>query len=105
MVDLQEDPAVPPFDPKGDVRFGYYLAGGILVTLGWGLGVFANLVLHLTAPAGGYRLLHVEIGGSLGPYAWAVLGLGLFTGAFGGVLLALGRSAPRGPIVLPGYDY
>jgi hypothetical protein len=105
VVDVQDAPAVPPFDPKGDVRLGYYLSGGILVALGWGLGVVVNLILHLSAPAGGYRLFDVGIAGSLGPYAWAVVGLGLFTGAFGTVFLALGRSAPRGPIVLPGFDY
>jgi len=105
VVDLQETPAVPPFDPKGDVRIGYHIAGGILVTLGWGFGVVGNLVLHWLAPSGGYRLYRVVIAGSLGPYAWALLGFGLFVGAFGVVLIAVARGAPQGPVVLPGYDY
>jgi hypothetical protein len=104
-VDLQETPAVPPFDPKGDVRLGYYAAGGLLVALGWGVGIVANVLLHRLAPAGGYRWMGAYFGAALGPYAWAVLGLGLFTGAFGVFLLALGREAPRGPFVLPGFDY
>ena len=105
MSDVEDAPAVPPFDAKGDVRFGYYLAGGLLVVLGWGLGVATNLLLHVMAPAGGYRIFQVGITGSLGPYAWATMGLGLFTGALGTALLLLARSAPQGPVVLPGYDY
>ena len=104
-VDAPEEmPAVPPFDPQGDVRLGYFAAGGTLIALGWGLGVALNLLIHRLAPAGGHRLLNVYVGPSLGPYAWATLGLGLFTGAFGVVLLILGRGSPRGPFVLPGVD-
>lgn len=105
VTDLQEAPATPPFEEKGDVRFGYYVAGGLLLAFGWGLGVVVNVLAHLLAPAGGYHLFGVEVGGSLGPYAWAVLALGLFAGAFGTGLLLLGRGSPRGPVVLPGYDY
>jgi hypothetical protein len=104
VYDLEETPAVPPFDPGGDVRLGYFAAGGTLVALGWGLGVTVNLLLHLLAPAGGHRLWHVFVGPSLGPYAWATLGLGVFSGAFGVVLLILGRNSARGPFVLPGVD-
>ena len=105
MVDLQETPAVPPFDPEGDVRLGYFAAGGLLIALGWGVGVVVNILLHLFAPSGGRRWLNVYIGPTIGPYAWAVLGLGLFTGALGTVLVVLGRESPRGRFVLPGYDY
>jgi hypothetical protein len=105
VVDVQETPAVPTFDPEGDVRLGYFGAGSVLIALGWGLGVVVNVLAHLLAPSGGSRLLHYDIGRALGPYAWAVLGLGLFTGTLGVVLLALGRGAPRGRFVLPGYDY
>jgi hypothetical protein len=104
VIDVRETPAVPPFDPQGDVRLGYFIAGGILLFLGWGLGVVVNVVLHLFAPASFFGLLGVHVGRTLGPYAWAVLGLGLFTGAFGIVLLALGRESPRGPIVRPGAE-
>lgn len=105
MVDLHETPAVPPFDPEGDLRLGYYAAGATLIALGWGVAVVVNVLLHRLAPAGGFRLLHAYFGPTLGPYAWAVAGLGLFSGALGVVLLALGRASPKGPFVLPGYDY
>jgi len=105
VVDVPEAPAVPPFDPQGDVRFGYFVAGGLFLALGWGLGVVVNLLLHLLAPAGGYRLGPVLVGSTVGPYAWAVLGFGALTGAFGLILIALGRESPTGPVVLPGADY
>ncbi len=104
MDDLQETPAVPPFDPKGDVRLGLFGAGGVLIAVGWGLGVVLNLLLHLYAPAGGHRLWHVYFGPTLGPYAWATVGLGAFAGGFGIVLIALARASPKGPFVLPGVD-
>lgn len=96
---------MPPFDPQGDERVGYFAAGGLLILLGWGLGVVANILLHLFAPAGGHRVLGIFFLTTFGPYAWGVFALGLFAGAFGVVLLVLGRNSPRGPVVLPGYDY
>ncbi len=105
MVDLQETPAVPPMEPGGDVRVGYFAAGSLLVVLGWGLAVVLNLVLHALAGSQGMVLGPVRITSAIGDYAWAVFGLGLFTGALGVVLIGLGRSSPRGPLVLPGYDY
>ena len=105
MVDIHETPAVPPMDPGGDIRIGYYIAGWILVFLGWGLAVFVNLFLHYLAGSAGTSIAGHVITSTLGPYAWATFGFGVFTGAFGVVLLALGRATPRGPFVLPGYDY
>ncbi len=105
MVDIQETPAVPPFDPQGDERRGYFIAGGLLIFLGWGLGVVANALLHYLAPKGGMRFFGVYFAPALGSYAWATLAFGLGTGAMGIVLLLVGRSAPKGAIVLPGYDY
>ncbi|HYB78913.1 MAG TPA: hypothetical protein VEG66_04025 [Thermoplasmata archaeon] len=105
MVDIQETPAVPPLDPGGDVRLGYFVAGGVLIALGWGIAVVANLLAHYLAGTGGMMVAGHELTSTLGPYAWATFGFGLFTGAFGVVLLALGRGSPRGRFVLPGYDY
>jgi hypothetical protein len=105
VVDVQETPAVPPMDPGGDPRAGYFAAGGLLLFLGWGLGVVVNLALHAAAGGGGMTVGWIRITSTLGAYAWAVFGFGLVTGAIGVVLLALGRASPKGPFVLPGYDY
>ncbi len=105
MVDVHETPAVPPMDPGGDERLGYYLGGGLLLFLGWGLGVAANLLLHAAAGAAGMTVGGVRLTSTLGSYAWAILAFGVFTGAVGVVLVALATRSARGPIVLPGYDY
>jgi hypothetical protein len=105
MVDLQETPAVPPFDPGGDERAGWAAAGAILLVLGWGLAVIVNVLVHLEAPATGSTLGPVRVFPTLGPFAWITVGIGVFTGAVGAGLVWLSRSAPKGPIVLPGYPY
>ena len=105
VVDIQETPAVPPMDPGGDERVGYFIAGGLLLFLGWGLGVLANLVLHVAAGSGGMTIGWMRITSTLGAYAWGVFGLGLVTGTIGVVLLALGRASPKARLVLPGYPY
>jgi len=105
MVDVHETPATPPWDSGGDERVGYFIAGAILILVGWVGAVGANLAAHAMAGSGGLTLGTVHITSTLGPYAWAALGLGLFTGAVGVVLLAIGRGTAKGPLVLPGYDY
>ncbi len=96
---------MPPTDPGGDERLGYWIAGGLLLFLGWGMGVVANLLLHELAGTGGMTLVWLRITSTLGPYAWAVVGFGLVTGAVGLGLLLVARTAPKGPFVLPGVDY
>jgi hypothetical protein len=103
VTELESSPPVPPWDPGGDERWGYLIAGGLLLVLGWGLGVAANVVLHLAHPSP--VLDGVRIGRTLGPYAWGLLGLGLFTGAIGAVLVGYARRSRRGPLILPGYPY
>jgi hypothetical protein len=105
VVDLQETPAVPPFDAKGDERYGYYIAGSLLIAIGWGVGVITNVLLHLLAPSGGTRILGLYFGTTLGPYAWATLALGLATGVMGVWLIVLARDSPKGELVFPGYEY
>jgi len=105
VVDIQETPAVPPMDPGGDERAGYFIGGGLLVVVGWGVAVVLNLLLHYLAGSGGMSFAGHTITTTLGSYAWATFGFGVFTGGVGVVLLALGRSSPKGPLVLPGYDY
>jgi hypothetical protein len=105
VVDIQETPAVPPTDYAGDGRLGYFIAGGLLIAVGWAFAVGLNLLLHAWAGGGGVSLFGHRITSTLGPYAWATLGFGIFTGAMGVVLLALGRASPKGRFVLPGYDY
>lgn len=105
VVDIYNAPATPPEDYGGDERIGWQAAGVLLMVLGWGFGVVLNLVLHAIAPASGLTVFTVRIFPALGNYAIAAFGLGLFFGAFGAVLWALGRTSPRGPLVLPGYRY
>lgn len=105
MVDIQETPAVPPTDYGGDERFGYFIASGILIAVGWGVAVVLNLLLHYWAGSAGMTVAGHHITSTLGSYAWATFGFGLFAGAFGVVLAFLGRASPKGPFVLPGYDY
>jgi hypothetical protein len=105
VVDLQESPAVPPTDEGGDERYGYLAAGGTLIFLGWGLGVLVNLLLHAMAGSNGMVVGWIRITSTLGPYAWAVFGLGIVTGAIGVGLLLVARATPKGLFVLPGADY
>lgn len=92
-------------EPGGDPRLGYFIAGGLLIALGWGFGVLGNLLVHEWAGSSGRLVGWVHVSSTLGAYAWATLLFGAFTGTFGVVLLFLGRASPKGPIVLPGYPY
>jgi hypothetical protein len=105
VSDLNEMPAVAPFDAGGDDRAGLIAAGGVLVVLGWGLGIVANLYLHWAAPAGGTTLAGITIPHAIGTLGWTTFVIGLGTGALGLAMAALARSDPRGPLVLPGHSY
>jgi hypothetical protein len=105
MVDVQETPATPPFDGKGDDRKGFVVAGATLIVLGWFFGMVVNVLLHWAARSGAYQIWTVHIGYAIGPYAWAVFGLGLVTGALGAGILLEAQYEPKGAFVLPGADY
>ena len=105
MSDLQETPAVAPEDEGGNERVGFQIAGALGIFVGWGLGVFLNLLLHASAHAGGRVIGSVRIFPALGPYAWGILLVGLFTGLFGVGLLYVSRASKPGPVVLPGTTY
>lgn len=97
---------MPPFDPGGDERLGYFVAGGLLIAVGWGVAVGLNVALHAlagaAAPIGWFGL---RVGRAWGSEGEAVAIFGALTGAFGAVLVVLGRGSPRGPAVLPGAEY
>jgi len=105
MSDLSETPAVIEPPTGGDERAGLYVAGAILVALGWGAAVVLNLLLHAAAPAGGIPLGPITVYATWGSYAWATLAIGLLTGGVGAGILRVAGSAPAGPLVLPGYNY
>ncbi|MCI4337072.1 MAG: hypothetical protein L3K17_07785 [Thermoplasmata archaeon] len=105
MVDIHEVPAVPEMDPGGDARLGWFLAGGLLIVIGWGLATILNVVAHAMAPATGTALGPVRVFPHWGLYGEVTLGIGLFTGLIGAGLIWLAYRSPEGRIVLPGYPY
>lgn len=102
MDHLAERPAVPPEESGGDERAGLLAAGAVLIVLGYGLGVIANLYLHVSAGGGSVSIGPWTVTSALGPFALATLAIGLGTGSVGAAFLAIGRRLPKGPIVLPG---
>jgi hypothetical protein len=104
-VDVHEAPPVPPEDPGADERIGWWATGALCLLVGWAGAVVGNVLAHVLAPSGGWSFYGLWIGRTMGPYAWAVLGIGLAVGAYGIVLFHLARHSPRGRFVLPGYSY
>ena len=105
MVDVHETPAVPAWDSGGDARVGWYIAGGLLILLGWGVAVLANVVAHARAPASGMAIGPWHVYAQYGLLAEVTLGIGLFTGLIGAGLVWLAYRTPPGPLRLPGYPY
>jgi hypothetical protein len=105
VVDIMETPATPPFDSQGDERIGYFIAGALLIVLGWVLGVAVNLLLHWEARSGAFQIWSVHFGPTMGAYSWAVFALGLASGAVGTAFLLIARTTPKGAFALPGADY
>lgn len=105
VVDVHETPAVPEFDAGGDARLGWYLAGALLILVGWGVGVLANVVAHARAPAAGLAIGPWHVYAQYGLFAEVTLGIGLFAGAIGAGLVWLAYRTPPGPLRLPGYPY
>lgn len=105
MSDLDDRPAVPPLDAGGDERYGFFVAGAILILLGWGVLLLLNLLLHRMAPSSGLAFGPLTVYPGFGPFAWIASALGAVTGLIGLALLQFGRSSPKGPFVLPGQPY
>lgn len=105
MSEVDERPPVPEPDEGGDVRIGWAAGGTLFIVVGFGGLVLGNYLVHRLAPAGGLRFGPWWIDSSLGPYAWALLVLGLLMTALGAILLYLSRRATPGPFRLPGYAY
>lgn len=105
MTDINELPAVPPEERGGDERIGYRIGGTLLIVVGWGIGVIANIVLHRLAPVTGEAIGPWRIYPTLGVYSLGVIGLGALAGIVGVFMLWLAQRSPRGKFVLPGYSY
>ncbi|MCI4367338.1 MAG: hypothetical protein L3K08_06270 [Thermoplasmata archaeon] len=105
MPDLNERPAVPPMPEGADVRYGYYLGGGVLVALGWGLLDVANFLAHRLAGSDGLNLGLLRVYPGFGPFSQAAAIFGAGTGVLGFVLLWYGTTSPEGRFVLPGTPY
>jgi len=105
MTDLSELPAVPPEERGGDERIGYRAGGVLLLVVGWGFGVFLNLLLHWMAPSSGQAVGPWRIYPSLGVYALGAVGLGLVAGVVGIVMLWIAQRSTSGKFVLPGFPY
>ena len=103
MTDLQNTPAVAPEDEGGNERVGLRIAGAPRLFVGWGLGVFVNVLLHVSAHSAGGSIGWVRVYPTLGPYAWGVLLLGVVHGRLRR-RPDLGQRASRrsGPLHLPG---
>jgi hypothetical protein len=105
LTDLNERPAVPPIDAGADERYGYFLGGGLLVVLGWGLFDVLNYLVHRAAGSSGLSLGVVRVYSGFGPFSQAVAIFGAVTGIVGLALLRYGMQAPKGAFVLPGAPY
>lgn len=86
----------------GNRRAGWYAGGVILLMLGFGVGVIANLLLHAAAPVGQcvQFLPGFWVCNSWGWYATVVLVLGLFATLVGVGMVALAVQMPRAPLRL-----
>jgi hypothetical protein len=105
VTDLQNTPAVEPEEEGGNERAGLRVAGALAVFVGWGLGVFLNVLLHVSAHSGGRVVGWVRVYPALGPYAWGVLALGVFTGVFGIAMIWVSQFSKAGALHLPGTSY
>jgi hypothetical protein len=103
--EAEERPPVPPEDPGGDERIGWWITGALCLVFGWGVAAALNWVLHRVAGSTGFLLGPWWIGPAMGDYAWTVFGIGVAVGGFGIVLLHLASKAVPGPFRLPGFAY
>lgn len=85
----------------GNRRAGFIVAGSLLLILGTGVGMLANLALHSIAPAQGLSLGLFTVYPGWSWYATVVFVLGAFATLVGLGMLWLSGFSPSGPVHLP----
>ncbi len=105
VSDLEERPAVPPRDAGADERYGWFVAGGLLIAVGLGVLVGLNLALHRIATSSGIPLGPFRIFPTIGAFSEASIALGIVAAIVGAALIGYARRSPPGPFVLPGEPY
>jgi hypothetical protein len=86
---------------EGNSRFGFFMGGVILVVLGLGCAIILNVILHATAPSGGYDLLWFKVYPGWSWYATVTAIIGVLAALIGSAMVWFGFTDPSGPLSLP----